>query len=105
MNAERYSYRVIWSSEDEAFVGQVAEFPSLSYIDESQQDTLRGIVEIVEGALAILEDEGRPLPIPYGERRYSGHLSLRIPPEQHRRVALEAAEAHVSVNKLIASRI
>lgn len=105
MSAKRYSYRVSWSQEDEAFVGTVAEFPGLSFVGDSQTEALHGIVSTVEDALAILSEEGRTPPVPFGERRYSGHLSLRIAPEQHQRIAIEAAEAHVSVNKLIASRI
>lgn len=36
---------------------------------------------------------------------YSGKLVLRIPPEQHRRIAIEAAEEGVSINRLIGARI
>ena len=38
-------------------------------------------------------------------RPYNGNLSLRLPPELHRRVALRAAEARVSINHYIAERL
>ena len=39
------------------------------------------------------------------EKPYSGTLSLRIPPDLHRRVAESAAKAGESVNQFIAERL
>lgn len=39
------------------------------------------------------------------ERPYSGTLSLRIPPELHKRVAERAAKAGESINQFIAERL
>lgn len=43
MNAHHYAYRVIWSSEDNEFVGLCAELPSLSWLASSQSEALAGI--------------------------------------------------------------
>lgn len=37
------NYRVIWSAEDQEFVGLVDEFPSLSYLAGNQAAALDGI--------------------------------------------------------------
>ncbi|ATQ67568.1 MULTISPECIES: type II toxin-antitoxin system HicB family antitoxin [Methylosinus] len=39
------------------------------------------------------------------EKPYSGTLSLRIPPELHKRVAEQAAKAGESINQFIAARL
>lgn len=39
------------------------------------------------------------------ERPYSGTLSLRLPPELHRRVAEQAAKVGESINQFIAERL
>lgn len=104
-DAREYTYRVFWSKENGAFVSSVLEFPSLSNLAESQEEALRGMVEVVRDTLSIISEEGREPPQPLGTKQFSGHLSLRIPPEEHRRVAMEAAEAGVSINQLIAARI
>lgn len=39
------------------------------------------------------------------ERPYSGTLSLRIPPDLHRRVAEQAAKAGENINQFIAERL
>lgn len=105
ISAEKYSYRVFWLEEDQAFIGAVAEFPSLSFVADTQSDALDGILAVVKDALEILREEKRELPLPFGMRSYSGKLVLRIPPEQHRRIAIEAAEEGVSINRLIGARI
>ena len=40
---DKYSYRVIWSEEDQEYVGLVAEFPSLSWMSKSQETAFKGI--------------------------------------------------------------
>jgi len=75
--AEKYTYRVIWSEEDQEHVGLCAEFPSLSWLDASQAGALRGIVEAVREAVARRRE---PIPKPLTTRRYSGQFKVRIPP-------------------------
>ena len=54
LNAESYTYRVIWSEEDEEYVGLCAEFPSLSWLDESLEEALHGIQQLVVDVVAVL---------------------------------------------------
>jgi hypothetical protein len=51
MNAEKYTYKVIWSEEDKEFVGLCTEFPSLSWLDKNQASALTGINSLVKDAL------------------------------------------------------
>ena len=104
-NIEHYTYRVTWSAEDDEFVGLVAEFPSLSWLDRDQTRALNGIIKVVAGVVADLESRGEPVPQPFAERRYSGEFKLRIPPELHRALAIRAAEENVSLNRLVSSRL
>ncbi|MEO8613297.1 MAG: toxin-antitoxin system HicB family antitoxin, partial [Chloroflexota bacterium] len=64
MNHEHYTYRVIWSEEDQEYVGLCAEFPSLSYLDEAQVDALKGIVDLVEQVVADMVETGESIPEP-----------------------------------------
>jgi len=104
--AEDYTYRVFWSDEDSAFIAACVEFPSLSNIDESGQSAaLEGMVELLQDVLDEMEESGETPPIPFSRRRYSGRISLRITPEQHRRIAIESAEQGVSINQLLVARV
>lgn len=41
-----YAYRVLWSPEDDEFVGLCTEFPALSWLDPDQDKALMGIREL-----------------------------------------------------------
>ncbi len=99
--AESYCYRIFYSAEDGEYVGKVAEFPSLSVLEKTQIEALKGIVEAVRFTLADMEANGEAIPEPLSLRDYSGHISLRMTPEQHRAVAMHAAEQNISINRYI----
>lgn len=103
--ADKYAYRVVWSEEDEEFVATVAEMPSLSWLAARAEDALAGIRAVASEAVADMEASGEAPPVPFANRMYSGKFQVRIPPELHRRLAMEAAEEHVSLNRLVASRL
>ncbi|MBS0195000.1 MAG: type II toxin-antitoxin system HicB family antitoxin [Proteobacteria bacterium] len=105
MNARHYTYRVLWSDEDGEYVGLCAELPGLSWLDASQEGALRGIVKVVTSAVADLRHQGEPVPEPLAARHYSGKFQVRIPPERHRLLALQAAEAGISLNRLVSDRL
>jgi predicted HicB family RNase H-like nuclease len=105
VNHEHYTYRVIWSSEDEEFVGLCAEFPSLSYLDENRIAALEGITNLVKDVVADLEASGEKIPEPISERKYSGKFQVRITPELHRMLAIEAQEQNVSLNRYISNKL
>ena len=46
-SSKQYTYHVIWSAEDNEYVGLCAEFPSLSWLDEEQSKAYSGIVDLV----------------------------------------------------------
>jgi len=48
---------------------------------------------------------GETLPIPFSEKAFSGKFQVRIPPEQHRMLAIQAAEQGISLNRLAASKL
>jgi len=99
--ADHYCYSVAWSAEDKAYIGRVAEFPSLAAHGDTQDRALREIRFVVEAALHDLEKSREPIPKPFGEARYSGRLNLRMPAYLHRQLATEAAQQGISLNQLI----
>ncbi|MGC8514154.1 MAG: type II toxin-antitoxin system HicB family antitoxin [Acidimicrobiales bacterium] len=103
--AEHYTYRVRWSVEDESYVATVAELPSLSWLAPERAEALDGIVSLVEETIADLAANGESVPDAIADRCYSGQFVVRIPPETHRRLVLEAAEQGVSLNRLVSSRL
>ena len=66
---------------------------------------LAGIRAVVAEVVADMQANGETVPEPIATRRYSGRFMVRIPPELHRRLALEAAEAGVSFNRLASAKL
>lgn len=102
---DRYTYRVMWSEEDEEYVGLCSEFPSLSWLAESQEDALSGIRQVVADVIADMIANDEPIPEPISTKKYSGKFMVRVPPNLHRRLALEAAESGISLNRLASTKL
>lgn len=105
MNTEHYTYRVRWSPEDQEHVGTVAEFPSLSWLDADPRTAFDGIRNLVTEVLEDMAQTGEEPPVALADRDYSGKFLVRVPPEAHRQLALDAAEQNVSLNRLAAQRL
>ena len=102
---DHYTYRVTWSEEDAQCVGLCAEFPSLSHLASSPESALRGIRKVVAEVVEDMEANGETVPEPLSSRQYSGKFMVRVPPEVHRRLACEAAEADISLNRLVSAKL
>ena len=103
--ADRYTYRVTWSEEDQEYVGLCAEFPSLSWLEKSPEKSLQGIRRLVNESVTDLKRNKEPVPEPISTRPYSGKFIVRVPPEVHRMLAIQAAESGISINRLVSSKL
>lgn len=102
---DRYTYRITWSNEDEEYVGLCAEFPSLSWLADSQEATLQGIRTVVAEVISDMQSNNELIPKPLAVKRYSGKFTVRIPPDLHRSLRIQAAEANISFNRLISAKL
>ena len=102
---DRYTYRVTWSEEDDEYVGLCVEYPSLSWLAPTPQEALEGIRQMVADVVADMQANEESVPEPIALRHYSGKFTVRVPPDLHRRLALEAAEAGVSLNRLASAKL
>jgi len=102
---DKYTYRVTWSEEDYEYVGLCAEFPSLSWLEATPEAALVGIRSLVKKVAADLKRNKEAVPEPISTRSYSGKFVVRVPPEVHRLLAIQAAESGVSLNRLVSSKL
>lgn len=103
--SDLYTYRVTWSKEDNQYVGLCAEFPSLSWLADTQEDALRGINGVVVEVIPDMETNGEVIPQPLAIKYFSGKFTVRLTSDVHRRLAIQAAEAGVSVNRYVSARL
>lgn len=102
---DRYTYRITWSDEDQEYAGLCVEFTSLSWLDENPEAALAGIREVVAGVVKDMKANGETLPEPLSSKRFSGKFMVRIPPELHRKLAIEAQEEGISLNRLASDKL
>lgn len=102
---DHYTYRVTWSEDDQEFIGLCAEFPSLSWLASSQETALRGIRSVVAHVITDMKKNHEAIPEALASRSFSGKFMVRVPQEIHRRLAVEAAESGVSLNRLASAKL
>ena len=105
MKNDHYTYRVTWSEEDNEYIGLCAEFPSLSWLDKTQEAALKGIRNVVADVIKDMKKNKEEIPQPLASKNYSGKFMVRVPPEVHRSLAIQAAESGVSINRLVSTRL
>jgi predicted HicB family RNase H-like nuclease len=102
---DKYTYIVTWSAEDDEFVGLCAEFPSLSWLAPHWEAAARGIRKVVSDVVTDMEASGERVPEPLSLKKFSGRFQVRILPEEHRKLAIRAAEEGVSLNRLVSAKL
>ncbi|MGU3780678.1 type II toxin-antitoxin system HicB family antitoxin [Burkholderia metallica] len=105
MTQDHFTYRVTWSPEDGEHVGLSAEFPSLSWLDATPESALAGIRRLVADVVRDMTANGEKVPEPIADRTYSGEFKVRIPPQTHRALVIQAAEQGVSLNRLASAKL
>ena len=102
---DRYTYRVTWSEEDQEYAGLCIEFSSLSWLDENPEAALTGIRGVVADVVKDVKANSETPPEPLSSKRFSGKFMVRIPPELHRKLAIEAQEEGISLNRLASDKL
>jgi predicted HicB family RNase H-like nuclease len=52
-----------------------------------------------------MKKEGEEIPEPFSLHKFSGEFRVRMPPEKHRKIAIEASLQGVSMNHFIVSKL
>jgi predicted HicB family RNase H-like nuclease len=105
LDRDHYTFRVTWSEEDGEYIGLCAEFPSLSWLDQSLEDALKGIRQVVADVVKDLADNGENVPEPLASKKFSGKFQVRVTADTHRALAIKAAERRVSLNRLVSESL
>jgi predicted HicB family RNase H-like nuclease len=102
---DKYTYRIERSADDQLHIARCLEFPSLAAHGETSEKALKEIGFVVAESIRWIEEDGGVVPEPLGARHYKGNITLRVPPDMHRNLAILSAEQGVSINQLVLSRL
>ena len=103
--SDRYTYRVEWSAEDDAYLGRCLEFPSLGAHGASAQEALSEIESVVADSVQWMLEDGETPPESLGSATFKGNILFRSTPETHRELSTRAQEAGVSLNQYLQSLV
>ena len=102
---EKYTYRVEWSEENGTHIARCTELPSLAAHGERAAEAIIELEKVVLETLKWMEEEGEDIPVALSTRKYKGNLTLRVPSDIHRKLAIESSEQGISINQLILSKL
>ncbi|MDD5560171.1 toxin-antitoxin system HicB family antitoxin [Candidatus Methylomirabilis sp.] len=105
MKKDKFTYRVTWSEDDNEYAGLCAEFPSLSWLAKTPESALKGIRKVVDEVMRDMHKKGEDIPEPISSRHFSGKFMVRVPPQVHQKLAIQAAEFGVSLNRLASAKL
>jgi len=69
------------------------------------EKALKGIRKVVAECVTDLEENGEEVPQAISVRNYSGQFMVRVPPEVHRQLVFQAADAGVSLNRVASAKL
>ena len=102
---DKYTYKVEWSEEDQCFIARCLEFQSLGTHGKTREKALSEMSKVVAETIKWMAEEKEEIPLPLSMRKYSGKLTLRLPPEIHRMVETNAIMQGISINRYILSSL
>ncbi len=103
--SDNYLRIVEWSDEDSCYIGTSPGLFIGGIHGDDQQQLFQELCEVIEETILLFEAEGKPLPISTSNKTYSGKISLRIPPELHKKISLRAAQMGESVNRFVQHKL
>lgn len=99
--SDQYLKIVEWSNEDNCYIGSSPGLFWGGVHGEDQTQVFQELCTVIDEIIMLFEEEQKPLPPSTANKKYSGKISLRIPPELHKTVAIKAIQTGESVNKYI----
>jgi predicted HicB family RNase H-like nuclease len=90
--SDNYLKIVEWSEEDKCYVGSAPGLFIGGVHGKNQDKVFKELCDIVEETITIMLKEGRPLPKVNLNKKFSGKIALRIPPELHKVLAVKAMQ-------------
>ncbi len=101
----KYTYRAEWSEDDGVFIARALELPSILAHADTPEDAIKEVKVALVLAIEALIEDGEKVPEPIALHKFKGRFLVRATPELHKEISIQAAEAGVSVNQLILTKL
>src|SRR5688500_6279356 len=95
----------LFLDEDGEWLAHFAELPNVSAFGESAEQALDELQDAWKAMKESYAKHKEPIPIAPAKKDYSGRFNVRIDRRVHRALAIEAAQAGISLNALVAQKL
>ena len=95
----------VYQDDEGDYLAHFVELPSVSAFAATPEAALNQLAEAWAGVRESYEQRNELIPVAPARREYSGSFNVRIDKRAHRALAIEAAQAGVSLNALVAQRL
>jgi predicted HicB family RNase H-like nuclease len=91
--------------EDGDWLAHLVELPSVSAFSDSPERAVDELHIAWEGVKKSYRKHKEPIPVAPSKKNYSGQFNVRLDKRLHRALAMEAAQAGVSLNAIVARKL
>ena len=95
----------LFFDEDGDWLACLLELPSVSAFAETPEQALEELHTAWEGVKESCMKHNDPIPIAPAQKEYSGRFNVRIDRRIHKALAMEAAQAGISLNALVSQKL
>jgi len=95
----------LYTDEEGDWLAHFEELPNVSAFGSSPESALLELNEAWEAIKESYIKHDEPVPIAPSKKEYSGQFNVRIDRRIHRALAIEAAQAGISLNALVAQKL
>lgn len=95
----------LFKDEEGDWLAHFEELPNVSAFGDSPDEALNELKEAWEGMKESYMSHNEPIPVAPAKKDYSGQFNVRIDRRVHRALAIEAAQAGISLNALVAQKL
>ena len=91
--------------DERAWIAHLVELPNVSARGKTSEDALQELFIAWEMIKEDYLEDGEEIPIAPSRKEYSGCFNVRIDKRIHRALAIEAAQAGISLNALVNAKL
>ncbi len=101
MECKGYHAKIEFDQEDEIFVGHVLGInDSINFHGKSVRELTKEFDNAISNYLDYCKKAGKE-----PEKEFKGSFNIRIKPEQHKKIALHAADEGITINQFVSRAI
>lgn len=100
-----FSLHLLHDEQDGDWVAHFVELPTVSAFGETPEKAIQELTTAWKGVKQSYLNQGEQVPVAPSRKTYSGQFNVRIDKRLHKALAIEAAQANISLNALIAQKL